>query len=223
MSNTPKNNDYKDKYEHLLKTMDLHIKVITIIIISVSLIIGIFSILSFNKISDSANDLINKYIELSTRIDEKFDRLSGQTFKEPKLEIFYRDKNITDKTITINTKKDSSYIILSDLVIKNTGTQAAKFMEIKLYISESFIKREHIEKFFQSSTLGWIDSISPENNYKELLELSRGYLLPKDKLKLPGIKLFFNNHDNSDIEICLVIFYDFDEPSKTSFVFKFIE
>jgi len=189
------------RYEDSHRFFKHILSAITIIFIFISIIITVLSISSRNEIDDAIKEM-----------ERKFEILSGQALREPKIDIYFQDNLITNRTISIKTAS-TNWINVDSLYLKNNGDKIAKEISIKFYLSQGI---GYVQTYTQKGRYfgtGWQVYNSPDKNYpglcvyEEKLSLNSG-----DSWAIPGIQIQREPNEainmlNSKIEV----FYNVDK------------
>ena len=111
-----------ERYEDANRFFKFTLSVITGTIVILGIILAYFSIASKKEVTDAIREM-----------DRKFEVLSQQALKLPRLEVFYKDELVSGKTLTIPLSGET--VALNKLSIKNIGEKIANDITIKIYLN----------------------------------------------------------------------------------------
>ncbi len=117
----------ENKLVFIEKQYESAIRFFKITLTSISGFFGVISILVVVLSLFSKSEVTNAIREM----ERKFDVLSQQALKLPKLDIFYKDEVVSGKTISITIV--DNIVLLNKLFIKNIGEKIANNITIKIY------------------------------------------------------------------------------------------
>ncbi len=153
----------EERYEDANCFFKFTLSVITGTIVILGIILAYFSIASKKEVSDAIREM-----------ERKFEVLSQQALKLPKLEIFYKDELASGKTITIPLSGDT--VALNKLSIKNIGEKIANDITIKIYLNNLAGRDPHF-LFNEGGFSDWDINASSDEAFPQVMK-------PKWKLSL---------------------------------------
>ena len=112
----------KDQYESAIRFFKITLTSISGFFGVISILVVVLSLFSKSEVTNAIREM-----------ERKFDVLSQQALKLPKLDIFYKDEVVSGKTITIPLSGDT--VALNKLSIKNIGEKIANDVTIKIYLN----------------------------------------------------------------------------------------
>ena len=121
----------ENKLVFIEKQYESAIRFFKITLTSISGVFGVISILVVVLSLFSKSEVTNAIREM----ERKFEVLSQQALKLPKLDIFYKDKVVSGKTISITIV--DNIVLLNKLFIKNIGEKIANNITIKIYCNST--------------------------------------------------------------------------------------
>ncbi|HHT9144850.1 MAG TPA: hypothetical protein ACFYD4_04095, partial [Candidatus Wunengus sp. YC61] len=204
-----------ERYEDANRFFKFTLSVITGTIVILGIILAYFSIASKKEVADAIREM-----------DRKFEVLSQQALKLPRLEVFYKDELVSGKTITIPLSGDT--VALNKLSIKNIGEKIANDITIKIY----FNNLADIDPYFlrNAGFGGWDISASSYEAFPWVIK-SKGKLSlsPQEAWEFPVLVLdlvsTYNNGKHMD-EILLdtlmkvEVYYGLEKPIITEIKFE---
>lgn len=172
-----------ERYEDANRFFKFTLSVITGTIVILGITLAYFSIASKKEVTDAIREM-----------ERKFEDLSKQALKLPKLEVFYKDELVSGRTITIPISGDT--IALNKLFIKNTGEKITNDIAIKIYCDNS------VYKIFDSVRHSFVD-FSNWDFYASSYEDFPWVLKLKEKLTLSPQEAWFFPVFELDIAVTL--------------------
>lgn len=143
--------------------------------------------------------------------------------KEPKLDIYYKDKLISG--IPTKVKKEGNVIKLPDIFIKNTSKEIVKVTSVRLYSSrkldylKSYEKETNIE--IGVSTEEWQKHDYPSKDFSTVFERRKEiYLSHGEPWQFPPLCLRFNEGITSNDLIKFEIYYGGEKPIVAEFIIE---
>jgi len=132
--NTNSNFDLKlkhlgERYEDANRFFKFTLSVITGTIVILGITLAYFSIASKKEVTDAIREM-----------ERKFEDLSKQALKLPKLEVFYKGELVSGRTITIPLSGDTVALNKLSIKNKNIGEKIANDITIKIYCDNSVYK-----------------------------------------------------------------------------------
>lgn len=114
----------KEQYESAIRFFKITLTSISGFFGVISILVVVLSLFSKSEVTNAIREM-----------ERKFDILSQQALKLPKLDIFYKDKVVSGKTISITIV--DNIVLLNKLFIKNIGEKIANNITIKIYCNST--------------------------------------------------------------------------------------
>lgn len=171
-----------ERYEDANRFFKFTLYIITGIITVLSIILAVLSFASKKEVTDAIREM-----------ERKFEVLSQQALKLPKLEVFYKDELASGKTITIPLFGDT--VTLNKLFIKNIGEKIANEITIKIYCNnlaadQTFFFSINANRGFGFLGDDWDINASSYEAFPWVINLKRKLTLsPQEAWFFPVLKL----------------------------------
>lgn len=197
------------RYEDANRFFKFTLSVITGTIVILGIALGYFSFASRQDVTKAISEM-----------ERKFEVLSQQALKLPKLELFYKDELVSGKTITIPFSGKT--VALNKLFIKNVGEKIANDIAIKIYLSKL---KTHPERIFgHGSFIDWDITASSYEDFPWVLKLQEKLTLSlKEPWFFPEVSLdsTFNQADEIllDTLMKVEVYYGLEKPIITEIKF----
>lgn len=208
------------RYEDANRFFKFTLSVITGTIVILGIALGYFSFASRQDVTKAISEMENKVTDAISEMQRKFEVLSQQALKLPKLELFYKDELVSGKTITIPFSGKT--VALNKLFIKNVGEKIANDIAIKIYLSDL---KTHPERIFgHGSFIDWDITASSYEDFPWVLKLQEKLTLSlKEPWFFPEVSLdpTFNQADEIllDTLMKVEVYYSLEKPIITEIKF----
>ena len=200
-----------ERYEDANRFFKFTLSVITGTIVILGIILAYFSIASKKEVTDAIHEM-----------ERKFEVLSQQALKLPKLELFCKDELVSGKTITIPFSDET--VSLNKLFIKNIGEKITNDITIIIYCNNSvsniitFIRHRFVE--FSN----WDFDASSYEDFPWVLKLKGKLTLsPQEVWFFPVLRLapdLFNKEILLDALLKVEVYYGLEKPIITEIKFE---
>lgn len=208
------------RYEDANRFFKFTLSVITGTIVILGIALGYFSFASRQDVTKAISEMENKVTDAISEMQRKFEVLSQQALKLPKLELFYKDELVSGKTITIPFSDKT--VALNKLFIKNVGEKIANDIAIKIYLSD--LKTHPRRIFGHESFIDWDITASSYEDFPWVLKLQEKLTLSlKEPWFFPEVSLdtTFNQADEIllDTLMKVEVYYGLEKPIITEIKF----
>lgn len=153
-----------------------------------------------------------------TNLNSEFDKLAGETLKQPNLELLYEGQELSGQTFELSLDNNGK-LILPSIVIFNKGNQESVFPSINFGTSEEI---EYISN-------NWIKSSFIDNNLKSQyqLEISSvrediSVIKPGEKDRIEMITLALKDKNVKSLRCVFEIFYEREPSLRVAFFIRII-
>ena len=197
-----------ERYEDANRFFKFTLSVITGTIVILGIILAYFSIASKKEVTDAIREM-----------DRKFEVLSQQALKLPKLELFYKDELVSGKTITIPLSGDT--VALNKLSIKNIGEKIANDITIKIYCNS--LNNSSSNSLYDAGFIDWDIAASSYEDFPWVLKLKGKLTLsPQEVWFFPVLSLasnLFKKEIPLDAIMKVEVYYGLEKPIITEIKF----
>lgn len=163
----------------------------------------------------------NKVTDAISEMQRKFEDLSRQALKLPKLELFYKDELVSGKTITIPFSGET--VALNKLFIKNIGEKIANDITIKIYCNS--LTNTSPNSLYDAGFTDWDIAASSYEDFPWVIKLKGKLTLsPQEPWFFPALRLgsfMFNKTNLLDATTIMKaeVYYGLEKPIITEIKF----
>lgn len=199
----------EERYDDSAKFFKIILSSITLIFFFVGIIITVLSVASKSEIENAIN-----------RMEYRFEKLAGQSIKEPKLELFYEGNQITNTTNIIKRNEGKS-VSINGYYLKNIGIRTADNIRLKLFLDSAIFDISEVKGNNYYYPNKWSEEQSTKADfpfmyvYQENLSLN-----PSETFSLSSvfIELSEENINKLKITCVLEVFYDSQPPIMVKYI-----
>ena len=199
----------EERYEDANRFFKFTLSVITGTIVILGIILAYFSIASKKEVTDAIHEM-----------ERKFEVLSQQALKLPKLEVFYKDELVSGKAITIPLSGDT--VALNKLFIKNIGEKIANEITIKIYLNNSASNDPYF--LIDAGLRGWDINDSSYEDFPWVINLKGKLTLsPQEAWFFPVLRYDIGKHLEEillDALMKVEVYYGLEKPIITEIKFE---
>lgn len=195
----------KEQYESAIRFFKITLTSISGFFGVISILVVVLSLFSKSEVTNAIREM-----------ERKFDVLSQQALKLPKLDIFYKDEVVSGKTISITIV--DNIVLLNKLFIKNIGEKIANNITIKIYCNST----SNMFGFLARENYDWKINDSSDEKFPLVIELKEKLVLsPQEVWPFPMLRLdqavtFENNRHMDEILLDtlmkLEVYYGLGKP-----------
>lgn len=151
-------------------------------------------------------------------LNSEFDKLAGETLKEPNLELLYDGQDLNGQTLELKLDSGGNFILPS-FIISNIGNEESTLPSINFGLTEEIT----------SIAGSWIKTGFTDNNYKAQYQLELGsvredlsVIKPGEKDRIESITFVLKDTSIKNLREIFEIFYGREPSLKVAFFIKII-